>query len=324
MSGAARRSQEAGAGRKVVLVTRMTRLRELIARHNTLAQARFYVEHLGADFGDYVAEHEAYESSLKKTIGALEAWGRYQTIDRSMLPNYVFAVDDIVVALGQDGLVANTMKYLCGQPLIGVNPEPTRWDGLLLPFQPDDLSEVIGAVAANSLATSAVTMAEATLSDGQKLRAVNDLFIGSRSHTSALYEISYRGKAEFHSSSGLIVSTGLGSTAWLKSVVSGSIAIANAVRHRASDFQYAPMAWNTDKLAFAVREPFPTRATQTNLVYGTFGRNEPLKIRSRMPDSGVIFSDGIESDFLRFTAGMEATITLSAVCGNLIVQSALR
>lgn len=43
--------------RKVVLVTRRTRLAELLARHHTLAQARFYVEHLGADFSDYVNEN---------------------------------------------------------------------------------------------------------------------------------------------------------------------------------------------------------------------------------------------------------------------------
>lgn len=319
MSTQTKRISGAGLDRKVVMVTRRTRLQELIVRHNTLAQAKFYVEHLGADFGDYLAENEAYARSLKTVVQALEAWGRYQILDRSMLTNFVFGQSDIVVALGQDGLVANTMKYLDGQPLVGVNPEPSRWDGVLLPFEPEELQSVLPAVASDSLDTSAVTMAEARLSDGQTLRAVNDLFIGPRSHTSALYEITYRGKTEFHSSSGLIVSTGLGSTAWLKSVVSGSVAIANSLRHKAVENPYVPMDWNTDKLAFAVREPFPSRASQAGLVYGLFGQNEPLKIRSRMPDSGVIFSDGIESDFLRFTAGMEATISISAVQGRLVV-----
>lgn len=320
MSSAADRGRSDGSDRKVVLITRRTRLRELIARHNTLAQARFYLEHLGADFDDYVAENDAYESSLKTTVEALESWGRYQAIERSLLPNFVFGGDDIVVALGQDGLVANTMKYLGGQPLVGVNPEPSRWDGLLLPFQSTGLADVIREVAADQAKTASVTMAEATLSDGQKLRAVNDLFIGPRSHTSALYEISYQGRTEFHSSSGLIISTGLGSTAWLKSVVSGSIAIAGAIRRKALNAEYMPMPWDSDRLAFAVREPFPSRATQTSLVYGTFGRQEPLKIRSRMPDTGVIFSDGIETDFLRFTAGMEATISLSSVQGKVVVK----
>lgn len=31
---------------------------------------------------------------------------------------------DIVVVIGQDGLVANTLKYLDGQPVIAINPDP--------------------------------------------------------------------------------------------------------------------------------------------------------------------------------------------------------
>ena len=52
-----------GNDRKVVLVTRRTRLEELIARFLTADQARFYVEHLGADFSDYEREHAAYQAA---------------------------------------------------------------------------------------------------------------------------------------------------------------------------------------------------------------------------------------------------------------------
>lgn len=308
-----------GIERKVVLVTRRTRLEELVARHNTLGQARFYVEHLGADFGDYLVENEAYARSLRIAVQALEAWGRYQILDRQMLPNFVFAPSDIVVALGQDGLVANAMKYLEGQPLIGVNPEPGRWDGVLLPFEPADLGRVLTETAGERRPIKPVTMAQAALPDGQVLLAVNDLFIGSRSHTSALYELSYAGKTEFQSSSGLIVSTGLGSTAWMKSVVTGSMAIAQSVGMQPGRAAYQTRAWDAPTLEFAVREPFPTRASQTTLVHGQFAQDAPIRIRSRMPDNGIIFSDGIESDFLRFTAGMLATVSVSDAQGQLVV-----
>ena len=95
--------------RKVVLITRHTRLEELVARFHTVAQAKFYVEHLGADFSDYEGEHAAYLQAKRLTTVTLQAHGRYQIIDRSFLPNFLFAADDVVVALGQDGLVANTM-----------------------------------------------------------------------------------------------------------------------------------------------------------------------------------------------------------------------
>ena len=304
--------------RRVVLVTRRTRLDKLVARYNTLGQAKFYVEHLGADFSDYVKENEAYAASLSVTVQALQAWGRYQIVDRSLLANFVFAPSDIVVALGQDGLVANTMKYLEGQPLIGLNPEPARWDGVLLPFQPADLVAILPAVAADQRDTRSVTMAEARLSDGQVLRAVNDLFIGPRSHSSALYDLTYGSQTEFQSSSGLIVSTGLGSTAWLKSIVTGSLAIARSLGMPASQDDYRPMPWDERALVFAVREPFPTRTSQATLVYGRV-QAQPLRVRSRMPDHGIIFSDGMESDYLQFTAGMEATIAPAAVTGQLVL-----
>ena len=49
--------------RKIVVVTRRTRLEELVARYHTLSQARFYIEHLGADFNEYVSDDETYRAS---------------------------------------------------------------------------------------------------------------------------------------------------------------------------------------------------------------------------------------------------------------------
>jgi NAD kinase len=308
-----------GTERKVVMVTRRTRLEELVARYHTVAQARFYIEHLGADFQDYLQENQAYARSLQAAQEALQAWGRHQVIDRGYLPNFVFGADDIVVALGQDGLVANTMKYLRGQPLVGLNPEPTRWDGVLLPFEPPDLHRLLPEVSRERRATRAVTMAEARLSDGQVLLAVNDLFVGPRTHTSALYDIELGERRESQSSSGIIVSTGLGSTAWLKSVVTGSLGIVQALHGGSEAVPYRASAWDADGLTFAVREPFPSRSSRTELVYGRVTPQQPLKLRSRMPDHGVIFSDGMEADYLRFTAGMEAVIGVAGHRGQLVI-----
>ncbi len=129
--------------RKVVLVTRRTRLEELITKFLTAEQAKFYVEHLGADFSDYQREHDVYQAERHHTVQALAQWGRYQVIDRGFLPNFIFGPADIVLALGQDGVVANTMKYLDGHPLIGLNPDAKRYDGVLLPFRPADLPALL-------------------------------------------------------------------------------------------------------------------------------------------------------------------------------------
>jgi NAD kinase len=311
--------------RKVVLVTRKTRLEELLARYHSREQARFYLEHLGADFSDYEREHVTYGEARQAAVAALSRFTRHQVIDRQFLPNFLFGPDDIVVALGQDGLVANTMKYLDGQPLVGVNPDPKRYDGILLPFRGGDLPAVLGEVAQERRDARAVTMAKVVLSDQQVLYAVNDFFVGARTHVSARYEIATGGETERHSSSGVIVSTGLGSTAWMKSIVLGAQAIATAMRARRGDGKkrpsgptYEPMPWDAPQLMFAVREPFPSVATQTGLVFGAIGVESPLSIRSLMPENGVIFSDGIEADYLQFNAGTEAVFSVAERRGRLI------
>src|ERR1700726_1405137 len=248
----------ADSDRKVVLVTRKTRLEDLIAKYLTAAQARFYVEHLGADFSDYQREHDVYLQQHHRTLQTLEEWAPYQAIERGFLPNFIFGPSDIVVALGQDGVVANTMKYLDGHPLIGLNPDARRYDGILLPFGADDLPALLRDVAAGKRPFKTVTMAKATLANGQVLHAVNDLFIGARTPTSAFYEIAAGGERETQSSSGLIVSTGLGSTAWFKSIVTGSLAIAGRFGRQIDSAPYSPLPWDSNELQFAVREPFPS------------------------------------------------------------------
>lgn len=305
--------------RKTVLVTRRTRLEELVVRFHTLAQAKFYIEHLGQDFREYETEHETYQAAKRTVVEVLANTGRYQAIERGFLPNFIFGQDDVVMALGQDGLVANTMKYLDGNPLIGVNPDPYRYDGVLLPFEAKDVAAVLRETQLDQRDFKRVTMAKATLSDGQTLYAVNDLFIGPKSHVSARYEIRTGDRKENQSSSGVIVSTGLGSTGWMKSIVTGSVAISQSFAWQSETMEYEPQPWDTQELVYAVREPFPSRASAATLVFGWVKAEQPLVLTSHMPENGVIFSDGIEADRLDFNAGVVATIGVAERQGVLIV-----
>lgn len=306
--------------RKIVLVVRKTRLDNLIARYNTADQARFVVESQGGDFDDYLKEHDTYYRSLQKAESVVATVGRIQIVERSFLPNFIFGNNDLVLALGQDGLVANALKYLEGQPLVGINPDPKRWDGILLPFQIRDLTKILPEVLAESRPYKLVTMAKATLNDGQVIYGVNDLFIGPRTHFSARYQIELGGVSETHSSSGIIVSTGLGSTGWLSSLLTGATGIANRLA-QLDTFQShkASFAWDSDHLQYTVREPFPSNTTQTNLVFGQVSKQQELKLTSQMPENGVIFSDGIENDYLNFNSGSEALITIADKKGTLVL-----
>jgi NAD kinase len=301
---------------KLILVIRPTRLDELVAKYNTLQQAQFYVEHLGADFSDYVREHQQYRLAVQQTEEALGRLGRVQVLDRRFLPNFVFGKQDTIVVLGQDGLVANSMKYLNGQSVIGVNPDKARWDGVLLPFGVEDLQSIVPESWAKRRPIKEVTMAKATLNNGAQMYAVNDLFIGPKSHTSARYTIRIGEREEQQSSSGIIVSTGLGSTGWLKSILTGSAAITGG---HAAPSQPKPIAWDADYLVYSVREPFPSRTTGASIVSGRVTPAAAMNLVSLMPENGVIFSDGIENDFLEFNSGVHATIGVAEKRGHLVM-----
>jgi hypothetical protein len=302
---------------KIVVVTRKTRLEGLVERFNSRGQAKFVIEHGGGDFRDYEEEHDTYHRALDAVGRALDLGLKMQVMDRSFVPTYLFTGKDLIVTVGQDGLVANTAKYVGSQPIVAVNPDPARFDGVLLPFGVSEVGRAVGAVLAGSSKERRVTLAETRLNDGQRLVAFNDFFVGAASHVSARYRIRYAETSEQHSSSGVLVSTGAGSTGWLSSVFN----MATGVARFCGQAPVAPvrLEWEAPRLLFVVREPFVSRHSQAGLVAGVIEKGTSLEIESLMPSGGVIFSDGVEGDFLHFNSGAVAVIGAAAQAARLVV-----
>lgn len=304
--------------KKIVIVTRRTRLQELVERFNTHSQAKFYIEHSGGDFADYEREDDAYRTALDLVRRSLDFELPHQLVDRALVPTYKFQKEDVVVTLGQDGLVANTAKYAGAQPIVAVNPEPTRFDGILLPFLPDQARTAVGQVLDAKAAFREVTLADATLNDGQRLLAFNDLFLGARSHVSALYRILRDNRSETQSSSGVLVSTGAGSTGWISSVFNMASGVTSFCSGR--PVTGIRMPWEDRRLLYVVREPFISRHSQAGIVAGMLETGEELVLESLMPSGGAIFSDGMEADFLQFNSGSIVRVRAAEQRAHLVVS----
>jgi len=345
------------ADQKIVLVTRETRLEGLKAKWATKSQAEFALgmavekelareaDLLGEEvspkrlraaarerFQEYEEEHELYDDALQRLRRDLDDLGpKVQVLERGFIPNFVFGPNDVIVTVGQDGLVANTAKYALRRPIVAVNPDPKRIDGVLLPFNVDGARNAVRRVLEGKAKSRSVTLAEALLPAGQRMLAFNDLFIGARSHVSARYRIKLQNRSEPHSSSGVIVSTGAGSTGWLSSIFNMAAGLARASAGTRAPSSSSPssqstagitpvrLRWEDPRLTFVVREPFVSKHSGAGIVAGMIEPQQELIIESLMPDNGVIFSDGMEDDFLQFNSGTIARIRAAQERAQLVI-----
>lgn len=281
---------------RCVLVERPTEYQELLARHGTPELARFFLAQRDEAIEPVEQRHRAQREYHAAVLGAIPADWRRASIDRSDLDRFLFESDDILVVLGQDGLVANVAKYLDGQPVIGLNPQPDRYPGALVTHPPGAAADLLRDVAGGRARRETRTMVEATVDDGQSLRALNEVFVGHASHQSARYRLSVGAGAERQSSSGVIVTTGTGATGWAASL------------HRERHSQLRLPAPDEKRLAFFVREAWPSVATGTSVTEGALRAEQRLEIVSEMPDNGVVFGDGIEHDRIAVAWGQRVTV----------------
>lgn len=299
---------------RVVIVHRQTELAQLLARHGTRQQAAFFLRSRGRTLEEVECRAAAVDSALHRVGAAIPMDWRRGSVERADLSRFAFAPEDVVVAVGQDGLVANVAKYLDGQPVIGINPEPDRNAGVLVPHPAGAARRLLEAAVQGPAVQGSVvqdptgraadglerrlTMVCAQLDDGQRLFALNEIYVGHPSHQSARYRITPPGRrSERQSSSGVLIGTGTGSTGWCRSAW---------LERRSPLTLPAP---EEAALCWFVREAWPSPATGTGQTEGTLARDDGLRITAE--SDLVVFGDGIEADSVALTWGQTATFTVA-------------
>ncbi|HVM14728.1 MAG TPA: hypothetical protein VM287_10425 [Egibacteraceae bacterium] len=284
---------------RVVLVSRRTELDELLARHGTAAQAAFFLSARGRDLDEVTARAEAARAALTEVAAAIPRDWRRGSVQRADLDRFPFTPDDIVVVVGQDGLVANVAKYLDGQPVLGVDPEPGRNSGVLVPHRPAAVAALLESLASGRAQLRRRTMVSAETDDGQVLHALNELYVGHPTHQSARYRLAVDGAVpERQSSSGVIVSTGTGATGWCASIV------------RTTASRVSMPAPEEPALAWFVREAWPSPATGVERTEGRLEDSDALRVMSET-DGLVVFGDGVEADRLVLAWGQSVALRVS-------------
>ncbi len=293
---------------RVVIVSRPTEYEALLATHATHGQVAFFLETREQSVEAVVERHERQMDAMQRVSSGVPLEWRRAVVQRSQLDRFLWDPDDVVVAVGQDGLVANVAKYLEGQPVVGINPDPSRYDGVLVRHDVAAGLERARAAQADEAELEERTMVEARIDGRITLRALNEVFVGHCSHQSARYRIRFDGREERHSSSGLIVTTGTGSTGWARSIW----------RSRGNCGIDLPKPCEP-RTAFFVREAFPSVSTGCEVTEGVLQPGVELEVVSRMNEGGVIFGDGIERDRIEFLWGSRVAIRQAEQVLRLVV-----
>lgn len=283
---------------RVVVVHRRTEREEIERQAGTWGQAKYVQKSHGVSLSKVEQSHSLADRALQAVSAAIPGSWRRGAVERSDLDRFLFEPEDVVVVVGQDGLVANAAKYLDGQPVIGVNPDPATMPGVLVRHPPDRLARLLDAVGDARAATEQRTMVAARTGDGQELSALNEIYLGHPGHQSARYRITLPdGASEVQSSSGLLVGTGTGATGWLLSVA----------RERHSPFALPQPVDPT--LGWFVREAWPSPTTGAALTGGLLAPETELRVLVQS-ETLTVFGDGIEGD--RLAPAWGQTVTFSA------------
>ncbi|MFJ8106511.1 hypothetical protein [Streptomyces sp. NPDC096132] len=288
---------------RAVLVHRTTEYEELLARHGTHGQAAFFLSSRGRDIEEIAERHRRTRRALAEVTGAIPLTWRQTRVERTDLDRFLFAPEDVVIVVGQDGLVANVAKYLTGQPVVGIDTDPGRNPGVLVRHRPRDAGVLLPSVLASATGLSELTMVEAVADDTQRLLALNEIYLGAAGHQTARYRLGLEddgGVVEAQASSGVLVGTGTGATGWIRSVW----------QERGGGFRLPGPT--EERLVWFVREAWPSPATGTSYVAGELAGSGRLTLTVES-ERIVAFGDGIESDAVELTWGQTVRV---GVCGE--------
>jgi NAD kinase len=282
---------------RVVVVRRRSAYEELIGAHGTRGAAEFFLGTRGQSLEPVERAHERLAAARAECLAAIPPRWRRAELLRDDLSRFLFEPEDVVVCVGRDGLVANVAKYLDGQTVVGVAGDPESNVGVLTRNAAGDADALVPAAARGEVPVDELTMVECRLDDGSRLVALNEIFLGHRSHQSARYRLRVEGREERQSSSGVVVLTGTGASGWGRSL---------RLAHRSTLELPEP---TEPALAFFVREAWPSSWTGAELVEGRVASG--LELVSELDEGGVCFGDGIEDDRLDLGWGRTATVSIA-------------
>ena len=186
---------------------------------------------------------------------------------------------DLILGVGGDGTLLRISHFVNDTVVLGLNFDPKTSEGVLCSATRCDLKKKLARIIDGKFGIKKLTRAKVFfINTGQNYDVLNEIYVGSaKSYHISRYILKFGKVEEEQKSSGVIISTGAGSTAWYGSIVKET---------------FNP---EMKELRFVVREPYKGKLLRFNLIKGKLGANQKLYIKSKMLNGVVAVDSAIET-----------------------------
>ncbi len=241
------------------------------------------------DFKAMEKGHETHYNSVERIEKALEE----RDIDyKEVAPRQLDEEDyDLAIIAGGDGTVLDTHPYINDALTMTVNTDPERSDGALHNFNMENFEEGLDKILQDQHYVENWTRIKAEF-DSKTMLALNELYIGPDSTGGVSeYRLQTEELEESHRNSGMIVSSGRGSTGWYKNIYRDL---------HGEEKTYGPESENLYYISWQNMD-------ETEAAQGVIQEEESLTIKSEMNYDGKIKFDGNRRP-VEFPRGREVEI----------------
>ncbi len=217
------------------------------------------------------------ESPIKKDFPNIKITKVWKNI---ISKNHLKEVD-LVISIGGDGTFLSAAHFIENTPILGVNSDTNRSEGALTTIKYSQLNKKIRQILENKVKIRDYTREKIIIHQKNKKieteNALNETFFGNiNPHHTTNYEINYKNKTEPQKSSGIVISTGTGSTAWY---------------HSMGGFSFGR---EKKQLRFRIRELYKRKIHKSKIKKGKINPNEKLTIVSKI-NHAIVAIDSIRT-----------------------------
>ncbi len=231
---------------------------------------------------DYEYILQSHERQLQSRALAKEIFPNALIIQKDNLTKENIKKVDITIALGGDNHFQYVSHFIENELILGVNSDFLSSEGVLLSGTTNNLELISNRCNNDDYIIEKWTRINVIINKKQVTRATCDIFVGeAERHLTSRNIIFYNGLTRQQKSSGILITTGSGSTGWYNS---------------ASRFiDEEPIFDPKSKYAkFIVTEPYKGSLTDYSLIKGKIDNDKILKINSLNSNNGRVIADSLE------------------------------